>query len=242
MEINTTMESPYGLVCCRGASALFENIWNAIEAVAVESEERAVVALTGGSTPSRFYAWARERALSEAVLQNVVWTVSDERMVPLADAESNFGNAERDWLSSAGVVPANTFPWPVSVDPQSAGLAYEMKFRERFGERRAYDLCLLGMGDDGHTASIFPDSSLLAIADSNWFSAVEVPEKGWRLSITPAGLNACQRIRVVVTGANKAERLKAVMESPPGSYPVQLLADCKDRVEWWVDPEAAKLL
>lgn len=242
MEENTTLQTPYGEVRCGEAAFIYESLLAGIAAAAEAASGTATVALTGGSTPARFYAWAAVQALPRSVMEKVVWTVSDERMVPLTDNESNFGNAERGFLDPAGIPAEHRFPWPVTVDPQSAGIAYEMKFRERFGERAAYDLCLLGMGDDGHTASIFPGSPLLAVDDRNWFSAVQVPGKGWRLSITPAGLAECGRILVVVTGANKAERLRDALTSEPGRYPVQLLARCAERVTWLVDPAAARLI
>lgn len=242
MNDNTTLKTRYGQVRCSAAPLVYEALLGAIRSVAEAADVAATVALTGGSTPARFYEWASAHALPLTVREKVAWTVSDERMVPLTDPESNFGNAARGFLDPQGIPEANRFPWPVSVDPQSAGIAYEVKFRERFGDRAAYDLCLLGMGDDGHTASIFPDSPLLAVDDRNWFSAVQVPRKGWRLSITPAGLTECGRILVVVTGANKAERLREVLTGEPGRYPVQLLERCAERVEWLVDPAAASLI
>lgn len=242
MEDNTTLQTPYGQVRCGEATFIYETLLAEIVAVAESASGAATVALTGGSTPARFYAWAAAQALPRSLFEKVVWTVSDERMVPLTDNESNFGNAERRFLDPAGIAAEHRFPWPVTVDPQSAGIAYEMRFRERFGDRAAYDLCLLGMGDDGHTASIFPESPLLAVDDRNWFSAVQVPGKGWRLSITPAGLAECGRILVVVSGANKAERLREVLKGEPGQYPAQILERCAERVEWLVDPAAASLI
>lgn len=239
----TVNETPYGILRTGPREALFERLVDILETGVASFGNPCTIGLTGGSTPRAFYRWAVEQnALSEAVLRQAVWCVSDERMVPLEDPESNFGNADRELLTPMGVPAERKFPWPVSVDPHSAGPAFEMRFHERFGEGRAFDICLLGMGDDGHTASIFPGSPLLAISPGDHFAPVEVPGKGWRLSITPEGLAACGRIVVMVTGQNKAERLKAVMESEPGRYPVQILARFPDKVEWLVDDEAASLL
>jgi 6-phosphogluconolactonase len=242
MKNDTTLETPYGLVRCGESPTIYETLLAEIEAVCETANEAATVALTGGSTPTLFYQWAAVRGVPPVVRQKAVWTVSDERMVPLTDSESNFGNAVRGLLDPLAIPEEKRFPWPVTADPQSAGIAYEMKFRDRFGDRCAYDLCLLGMGEDGHTASIFPDSPLLAIDDRNWFSAVQVPGKGWRLSITPAGLPECGRIRVVVSGAAKADVLREVLFGPRQCYPVQLLERCAERVEWLVDPAAASRL
>lgn len=235
--------TPFGSLRIGSRQAIFERVVDLLETSAATFGDPFTVGLTGGSTPKAFYEWAiKKEALSRVVLNQAVWSVSDERMVPLSDEESNFGNADRLLLQPLGVPAARKFPWPVQVDPHSAGTAFEMKWQERFGEDRAFDFCMLGMGDDGHTASIFPDSPLLAIESSSYFAPVEVPGKGWRLSITPSGLRACGKIAVLVTGEAKAERLKAVMEGKQGQYPVQILANCANKVEWLVDAAAAKAL
>ena len=222
---------------------IFERCVDILETGAASYGNPFLVGLTGGSTPKAFYNWAVEQeAISRVVLDQAVWTVSDERFVPLADGESNFGTADREFLVKIGVEEARKFPWPVQVDPHSAALVYERRLHERFGQNRAYDICFLGMGDDGHTASIFPGSPLLIIESGNYFAPVEVPGKGWRLSITPDGLKACGRIVIMVTGEKKAARLKEVLEGPEDVYPVQILRHCARKVEWLVDGAAAGLL
>jgi 6-phosphogluconolactonase len=99
------------------------------------------------------------------------------------------------------------------------------------------------MGTDGHTASIFPNSPLLAIESGDHFAPVDVPEKGWRFSLTPDGLRACGKIVVVVTGTSKLHRLKKVLEGPEKQlYPIQILSRYADKVEWLVDEAAGDLL
>jgi len=233
----------YGTVTIGPREVLFAHLVRHLEALAEESRGSVSVGLTGGSTPKAFYAWALETgAVPETILDKVVWSVSDERVVPLENPESNFGNAQRLLLDPLGVPQDQRFAWPVQFDPHSAAIAYEMKWKERFGAGKAFTLCILGMGDDGHTASLFPESPLLAIDTGSFFAPVEVPEKGWRLTITPLGLDACRKILVMVTGRDKAERLKAVFEEPPGRFPVQILANMAGKVRWLVDEEAASLL
>lgn len=240
----TETTTPYGTLRTGSLETIFERLAATLTETAGQRGDPFTVGLTGGSTPKAFYAWALEHSAIEAsVRAGAVWSVSDERMVALDDNESNFGTADRQFLEPLRIPPEFKFPWPVTVDPHSAARAFDMRFHERFGEGRAFDLCLLGMGDDGHTASIFPGSPLLAIdSPGTHFSSVDVPGKGWRLSITPQGLADCGRIVVMVTGEGKAERLAAVMREPQGSYPIQILAEVAERAEWLVDDAAGALL
>ncbi|MCC5835359.1 MAG: 6-phosphogluconolactonase [Opitutales bacterium] len=238
------METAYGKVIIEPRDQLFEHIAERIEIAARDtSVAEPTIGLTGGSTPKAFYQWATEQKRFKAdALSKVVWSVSDERMVPLEDSESNFGNADRMLLEPLGVAAIKKFPWPVQVDPHSASVVLNRKWLERFGPDRSFELCFLGMGDDGHTASLFPDSPLLGADISDSFSCVEVPGKGWRLTLTEVGICQSKDIVVVVTGSNKAERVKAVFNEPVGSYPIQILKQRANKVTWLMDPDAAKLL
>ena len=97
------------------------------------------------------------------------------------------------------------------------------------------------MGDDAHTASLFPGTPLLRNEGGELFAAQEVPGKGWRLTITPAGLRACGQIVVLALGANKAPALARVLHGPDDvlNTPSQILKTCADRVLWLVDEPAA---
>ena len=111
-------------------------------------------------------------------------------------------------LSPLGVAAENKLPYPVELDPYGAADKYNRLWNERFGEENGFDVCVLGMGDDCHTASLFPGSPLLESAESRNFAAVEVPGKGWRLTITEAGLARSKKIIVNTLGQGKAEALK----------------------------------
>jgi len=199
-------------------------------------------ALTGGSTPQDWYRWCVvNRAIPEKLLQASHFTVSDERVVPLHSDQSNFGNAERLLLTPLQVPTERHHPWPVASLPTEAVAAFMREWEGMAGPDRAFDVCFLGMGDDGHTASIFPGSPLLTANDRRLFAAVEVPGKGWRLTITPAGLSACGLIVVMTLGAAKASMLKRVLNGVrnPAKTPVQILSAWRDRVVWLADSAAA---
>lgn len=199
-------------------------------------------ALTGGSTPQDWYRWCvANRAISEKIAQTANFTVSDERVVPLHSDQSNFGNAERQLFTSLQVPLEHQHPWPVELLPDEAAATYARAWHDRSGPGRAYDVCFLGMGEDGHTASIFPGSSLLRESERRLFAAVEVPGKGWRLTITPAGLATCGLIVVMALGAQKATMLKRVLLGmhDPAKTPVQILRTWSNRVVWLVDAAAA---
>jgi len=203
---------------------------------------RPSVALSGGSTPKAFFAWAAERrALSPETLARVEWHVSDERCVPLASDDSNFGNAARLLLDPLGVPAERRFPWPVDLPPREAAAAYE-RFWRVAGRERLYDLCLLGLGDDSHVASLWPGCPLIAADGGSRFAATEWPGRGWRLTLTPTGLGLCGSVVVLVSGAGKAAALRAVCRdaSPdPARHPGQVLRGLAERVDWLADSAAA---
>jgi 6-phosphogluconolactonase len=201
-------------------------------------------ALTGGSTPKAWYQWCvATRALPAELTQAVHWFVGDERHVPLESADSNFGNASRMLLDPLGVPTALRHPWLVSATPQLAADAMTREVAGIQGADKAFSLCLLGLGDDSHTASLFPGSPLLRPdAGNEMFAAIEVPGKGWRLTLTAAGLGACDQIVVHATGASKSEAVRRVW-SQTGSeieVPAKLLRRFADRTTWLLDTAAAR--
>ncbi|MDX2186903.1 MAG: 6-phosphogluconolactonase [Opitutaceae bacterium] len=199
-------------------------------------------ALTGGSTPLEWYRWATANdAVSAMAKAHAHFSVSDERYVPLSDKQSNFGNATELLFTPLNIPSDRRHPWPVELPGEQAALTYASKWAERFGAARAYDVCFLGMGDDAHTASWFPGSPLLSGDDGAFFTGLEVPGKGFRLTLTPSGLRACGKVVVMTLGAAKAPALKRVLREPyqPSAYPSQILKEVAPRVTWLVDEAAA---
>ena len=204
----------------------------------------ASVGLSGGSTPKAFYAWVvRTGALTAEALARIDWHVSDERCVPLSSDDSNFGHAARGMLDTLGVPAARRFPWPIELSPLDAAAAYEAAWAAR-SPAKAFDLCVLGLGDDSHIASLWPRCPLIGAPAGPRFVATEWPGRGWRLTITEAGLAQCASIVVLVGGSAKAPALRAIArgEHQPSLHPGQTLRAFAPRVTWLADSEAAAQL
>jgi len=238
--------SEYGRVVAGDRAELFaEALRLTLAARAAARPGRFIWALTGGSTPAAFYQWCVETsALPADLAQGTDFTVSDERHVLLNSPDSNFGNAERQLLAPLGVPTDRRHPWMVAWPVAEAAEAYRRTMLILAGPGRAYDLCFLGMGDDCHTASLFPGTPLLRDDGGLLFGGQEVPGKGWRLTITPSGLRSCGCVVVMAFGAGKADALHRVHRGPVDELntPSQILRGCADRVVWLVDEAAAARL
>ncbi len=246
----TEKNTDYGRLCVGEKEELFARVVALTVAQQAHAGSKVfTVALTGGSTPLEWYDWCvRTRTLPPALLAAAHFTVSDERHVPLVSDESNFGHAARRLFDPLGVPSEQrSSAWPVRLTPAVAAEAYRRAWAALAGPGRTYDVCFLGMGDDAHTASIFPGSPLLspdALAKTDapdLFVALDTA-KGPRLTITPAGLRACGLIVMMTHGAEKATALKRIFTGPydPSKTPAQILKTCADRVVWLVDKAAAK--
>jgi 6-phosphogluconolactonase len=242
MELTTD----YGRVVVAPREALFGRVVALADAQRRRQASRHFTfALSGGQTPQDWCRWAAvPGVLSPLWIEETHFTVSDERMVPLNDAQSNFGNAERLLLTPLDVPREHRHPWVVAYEPAAAAEAYRRTWMILAGPGAAYDVCMLGLGDDGHTASFFPGTPLFADDGGLAFTAVNAGAKGWRLTITPTGLRTCGAIVVLVLGAGKAEALRRVLRGTEewSQVPAKVLSTVSDRVTWLVDEAAAARL
>lgn len=213
---------------------------------AIGANGRASIALSGGSTPRTLH-----RLLATQFLEQIPWGKvhifwGDERFVPYDDPRSNFRMARETLLDSIPCPSENVHPMPTGIpDPDSAALDYDRTLKNYFSEDwPPFDLVLLGLGKEGHTASLFPNSSALKEA-SRWVVAVNVPaEPRQRLTLTMPAIIHAANIHVLVAGSDKADALHKVLDGRPdlNNYPASGLRQASDRVVWWVDREAAALL
>lgn len=237
------LKTEYGEVRIGAPDELFAELVRLGSAAARETPAhgRFSWALTGGSTPKAWYRWCvSRRALPAELLAATHWFVSDERHVPPAHPESNFGNAARDLLDPFDVPKEQRHPWPVELAPSGAVTGFAAACDEVCGPGAGFSLCLLGLGEDAHTASLFPGSPLLVEPTTARFAALEVPAKGWRLTLTPAGLAVCDRLVVHATGAAKAAAVRRVFagEEPVWAVPAKCLRELAGRTTWLLDPDA----
>jgi 6-phosphogluconolactonase len=209
------------------------------------------VALAGGSTPKTLYGLLASNPLLQA---KVAWSkiqffFGDERHVPPDNAESNFRMANEAMLSKAPIDPKQLHR--IKGEKRNAAEAaaeYEGDLRASFklaaDQLPRFDLVLLGMGPEGHTASLFPGTKALKeerrLVVSNWVGKLYTD----RITLTPPILNNAARVIFMVHGGEKAPALKAVLEGPyePDQLPAQIIRPKQGKVLWLVDPSAAGML
>lgn len=209
---------------------------------AVEQRGRMAIALSGGSTPRRLYQiLAREHSGLPWPRTHVFW--GDERWVPRDSADSNYRMARETLLDAVPIPPENVHAVPTHMDrPEDAAASYEGELAGLFGDGPPrFDVMLLGMGEDGHTASLFPHSPALAARD-RWVVAAEArAEPVQRITMTLPVTNNARAVHLLVAGATKREPLRCVLVSPedPERCPAALVHPSDGSLTWWLDEEAA---
>ena len=215
---------------------------------AIEERERFSVALAGGTTPRRMYELLTQAVYRDRVDWNnvhVFW--SDERYVPPDDAESNFRLAREALLDHVPIPAANIYLMPtVGSTPEAAAQAYQATLTAFFGNMPRFDLILLGMGPDGHTASLFPGKPEVTMSSDALVIAVHDAPKPPpdRLSFTLRLINAAAHVLFLVAGADKASALRRVLEDPidPLQLPAQGVHPSNGTLTWLLDAAAAQEL
>jgi 6-phosphogluconolactonase len=247
---------PFELVVCLDADRL------AAEAAAriVRSAEEAVrargrftLALSGGSTPEKTYALLADPQHAKRIDWSKAYLFfGDERFVPHDDPRSNCHMARRALLSRVPVLADHVLAIPTDTPgPADSAAAYARTLVKSFalppdGEPPRFDLILLGLGDDGHTASLFPHAAALGEQRAwvTWTPPGVLPPPVDRVTLTYRVLNAARRVLFLVAGANKAEPLRDVLEGNAAKEqrPAAGVRPTDGTLTWLVDEAAARLL
>ncbi len=236
----TVVDNPTALA--EAAAAQF--VQTATQALA--HRDRWAVALSGGSTPQAAY----QRLAAPDFAGQIDWARvhffwGDERCVPPDHPESDYGMARAALLDHIPIPAANVHRMRGELDPAEAAAHYQTELKGFFGlAYPRFDLVWLGLGEDGHTASLFPGTAALSETQryvvANWVEKLNA----WRLTLTPPVINHASRRTFLVSGSRKAQILKEVLQGPyePEVRPAQLVLPEAGALVWLVDRDAASQL
>jgi 6-phosphogluconolactonase len=214
---------------------------------AIRQRGRFSVALSGGSTPKALHRELATTFASRLPWDKVFFFWGDERHVPPDFPESNFRMARETLLSQLPVPTENTFRMRGELpDAEQAALIYEQALREFFrlagGEFPRFDFILLGVGPDGHTASLFPGTKALEethrFVVGNWVEQ----HSTWRITFTYPVLNAAENVMFLMNGAGKAEVVGRVLRDASAGLPSQKVQPSNGKLMWYLDKGAASML
>ena len=229
----------------KALDAFMAEEWAVVCKRAIGRKGRFTAALSGGTTPISFYE------KMSAPVRDLPWDrthifMTDERCVPFDHPDSNYGMIDANLLRHVPIHPGNIHPVQTSLEPSAAAAGYETEMRAFFGledgEFPDFDLILLGVGEDGHTASLFPGDP--ALAEKQRFAAAvsrAAPDHD-RVTLTLPVLNRAGTVIFLVTGGNKAAVLKAVLEGPGSGLPAGLVRPSQGQTVFLADKDAGSLL
>ena len=212
----------------------------------IRERGKASIALSGGETPRGVY----RRLSLEPFKKRIEWKkihifFSDERAVPPKDPQSNFGMAERELLSRVEIPKANIHRILGEIDPSHAAKKYEEELKKTLrGKGTRFDIILLGLGEDGHTASLFPGAADVK-PKGPLVAPVDLPAlKNKRITLTLRCINAARSVIFLVTGRKKAPMIQRLLgtEEPTSNIPATLVHPKDGKVVWVLDEEAGASL
>lgn len=206
-------------------------------------QDRFTIALSGGSTPKKLF----ELLASDAYHNKIDWRRlhffwGDERFVPFEDDRNNAKMAFEELLNKVPVNKAQVHIMPTEMEPAEAVASYEKILHAYFDARPvSLDLVMLGLGDDGHTLSLFPGYEVVH-ENQKWVAAFYLKEQSmYRITLTKAIVNTASQIIFLVAGGSKANAVKEVIKGKPDAdrYPAQVIRPNHDELYWFLDEAAA---
>jgi 6-phosphogluconolactonase len=205
------------------------------------------VAVSGGSTPRATHRQLGEEPFLSAIdwqRTDIFWV--DERLVPYDNPASNFGAAKMDWLDKIPIPAHQVHPMPGHRKPEECAAEYQSELEVFFDDRRndfpVFDLIFLGIGTDGHTASLFPGDTTAEITDK-WVLAVKGGNPDvYRLTLTFPVLTHARNICFMVSGDSKASIIKTIFLDPEAQLPAMHIRPITGKLLWLLDEAAASML
>ena len=223
--------------------------WQNLAAQAVAARGAFHVALAGGSTPRQFY----QALAAPDIAGDLPWAQThcyfgDERCVPRDHADSNYRMAQQTLLTQVAIPASQVYPmYDPAYSPEQNAARYADLLADQLPKgadgRAMFDLILLGMGGDGHTASLFPETAILTERNKLVAAQYVAAQQSWRISLTYPVINAAQNVVLLVVGAAKAEIVATIAAASGGTeqFPVQRVNPAGELL-WFLDQEAACLL
>jgi 6-phosphogluconolactonase len=214
---------------------------------AIAAKGRFSIALAGGSTPKASF----QLLASDAYRSKVDWPkvdiyFGDERCVAPDHKDSNYLMAKESLLSKAPIAAENVYRMRGEIDPEQAAKEYGLLLKQKLGDG-GIDLVMLGMGDDGHTLSLFPGTKAVTEREHRVvanYAENSTTGKSWRITMTAPFVNKAAAVLICVTGAGKAGRIRDVLKGPsePERMPIQLIQPSPGKLIWLLDAPAAAAL
>jgi 6-phosphogluconolactonase len=222
---------------------LFTNVAQA----SVKERGRFTVAVSGGSTPRLMHRLlAEEPYCSKTPWDKTSLFWVDERCVPVTDEESNYGAAKRDLLERVPLPVAQIYPMPVETPPAEGAMEYQKVIQNIFqlgeGQFPVFDLIFLGIGTDGHTASLFPGQRALQEKERLVIAVKGGNPNVSRLTMTYPTLNQATQIIILVSGKGKTTILKTLFEDKQTGLPADRIKPTNGTLTWLIDRDAAVAL
>ncbi len=208
---------------------------------AIAARGRFTVALSGGNTPKPVY---ERLSLVPLDWSRVHVVFGDERCVPPDDPRSNYHMAKAALLDRVPIPASNVLRMRGEDPPEEAAASYAEDLRRDLGDDGRIDLVLLGLGDNGHTASLFPGLAVVTETSRTVLACYVEVVGMWRLTLTPPPINAARRVAFLVSGESKAEVLRQVLQGPrkPIELPAQTIRPSERPAVWLMDATAASKL
>lgn len=209
----------------------------------IAKRQEFVVALAGGSSPAALYRLLASPAYNMKIdWGKVYFFFGDERYVPITDAESNAFMAKKTLFDPLQIPASNIFMVDTTQTPELAAEAYNKELEEHFHSKPVvFDLIILGLGEDAHTASLFPNTAILQETQAKVKSVFVDKKNTFRISFTAPLINDARHVAFFVYGKNKAKAVRNVLvdDPDPEQFPAQLIQTERGEVHWFMEEEAA---